>query len=70
MVNADDRGTGRPSSKSTWDLRTLAAADELTDERAKEYHRSLDMKGSGLFVVLCATDRAGRPGRVRAENGR
>ena len=28
-----------------WDLRALAAAEELTDERAQEHHRSLSVAG-------------------------
>nr|WP_246257035.1 hypothetical protein [Amycolatopsis anabasis] len=34
-----------PAEELDWDLRALAAADSLTDERAKEYHDSLAVRG-------------------------
>ncbi|MFD5249200.1 hypothetical protein ACFWIW_31965 [Amycolatopsis sp. NPDC058340] len=34
-----------PAEELAWDLRALAAADSLTDERAKEYHATLAVRG-------------------------
>ncbi|HWD03879.1 MAG TPA: hypothetical protein VG674_15660 [Amycolatopsis sp.] len=34
-----------PAEELEWDLRALAAADELTDERAQEYHSTLAVRG-------------------------
>jgi GNAT superfamily N-acetyltransferase len=34
-----------PAEELAWDLRALAAADSLTDERAREHHSSLAVKG-------------------------
>ncbi len=34
-----------PADELAWDLRALAAADSLTDDRAKEYHASLAVRG-------------------------
>ena len=34
-----------PAEELAWDLRALAAADSLTDDRAKEYHASLAVRG-------------------------
>lgn len=34
-----------PVEKLRWDERALAAADSLTDERAKSYHASLSVRG-------------------------
>jgi len=34
-----------PADELAWDLRALAAADSLTDERAQEYHATLAVRG-------------------------
>lgn len=34
-----------PVDELSWDLRALAAADSLTDERAQEYHSTLAVRG-------------------------
>ena len=34
-----------PHDALTWDMRALAAADELTDERAQAYHQTLTVRG-------------------------
>jgi hypothetical protein len=34
-----------PAEELEWDLRALAAADSLTDSRAREYHSSLAVRG-------------------------
>ena len=34
-----------PAARQEWDLRALAAADALTDDRARTYHASLDVAG-------------------------
>ncbi|WET81880.1 hypothetical protein P3102_12025 [Amycolatopsis sp. QT-25] len=34
-----------PADELAWDLHALAAADSLTDERAKEYHATLAVRG-------------------------
>jgi hypothetical protein len=34
-----------PAEELEWDLRALRAADSLTDERAREHHSSLAVKG-------------------------
>jgi hypothetical protein len=34
-----------PAAELEWDLRALRAADGLTDERAREYHASLAVRG-------------------------
>lgn len=34
-----------PRDELTWDLRALAAADSLTDERAQQHHGSLQVRG-------------------------
>jgi hypothetical protein len=41
MADAQDD----PAEKLRWDERALAAADSLTDERAKSYHASLSVRG-------------------------
>jgi len=46
-----------------WDLQALAAADELTDERAKAYHHTLAVRGfyPSLHLNIAADfDRLGR----------
>lgn len=34
-----------PEAKQEWDLRALAAAESLTEERARSYHESLSVHG-------------------------
>ncbi|RCV49034.1 hypothetical protein [Marinitenerispora sediminis] len=34
-----------PRNELAWDIRALAAADASTDERVKQYHASLDLRG-------------------------
>lgn len=41
MADAQDD----PAAKLLWDERALAAAERLTDERAKSYHASLSVRG-------------------------
>jgi len=51
-----------------WDLQALAAADELTDERAKEYHHTLAVRGfyPSLHLNIAADyDRLGRAEEAR-----
>lgn len=46
-----------PAAELEWDQRALMAADELTDERAQQYHASLAVRGfyPSLYLNL-ATD--------------
>ncbi|WP_433505974.1 hypothetical protein ACQP04_05480 [Pseudonocardia halophobica] len=51
-----------------WDLRALAAADELTDERAQQHHHSLAVAGFYPSLHLNLADvhrRLGDAGRAR-----
>lgn len=51
-----------------WDLRALAAADELTDERAQQHHHSLAVAGFSPSLHLNLADvhrRLGDPVRAR-----
>lgn len=46
-----------------WDLRALAAADSLTDERARAYHASLQVRGFYPSLHLNLADDYARLGR-------
>ncbi|MQA86081.1 MAG: tetratricopeptide repeat protein [Streptosporangiales bacterium] len=48
-----------PNEELAWDLRALEAADELTDDRAKQYHASLSVRGfyPSLHLNLAADYR-------------
>ncbi len=55
-----------------WDLQALAAADELTDERAKAYHHTLAVRGfyPSLHLNIAADyDRLGKPDEAREHLG-
>ena len=57
-----------PAEELRWDLRALAAADELTDERAQEHHHSLAVAGFYPSLHLNLADvhrRLGDAGRAR-----
>ena len=64
-----------PGDELEWDLRALAAADALTDERAQQYHATLAVRGFYPSLHLNLADdyaRLGRPAEahehlVRAE---
>lgn len=59
-----------PQDELMWDLRALAAADELTDERAQAYHASLSVRGfyPSLHLNLAEDYRKlGNVGRARQE---
>ena len=59
-----------PQDELMWDLRALAAAEELTDERAQAYHESLSVRGfyPSLHLNLAEDYRKlGNVGRARQE---
>lgn len=53
-----------PSAALEWDLRALAAADELTDERAQRYHHTLRVAGLRPSLHLNVADDLARLGRI------
>ncbi|MEU6996586.1 hypothetical protein ABZ953_38780 [Streptomyces sp. NPDC046465] len=58
-----------PSDELSWDLRALSAADELTDERLNEHHRSPAVRGfyPSLHLNLAADyAKLGRPAAARS----
>lgn len=57
-----------PAAELSWDLLALAAADELTDERARRHHESLSVAGLYPSLQLNVADayrRVGEPVRAR-----
>ena len=57
-----------PADELAWDERALAAADGLTDERAREYHASLQVRGfyPSLYLNLAADHvKLGDPAAAR-----
>ncbi len=57
-----------PELELEWDLRALAAADSLTDERAQQYHATLAVRGlyPSLYLNLAADyEKLARAGEAR-----
>jgi tetratricopeptide (TPR) repeat protein len=57
-----------PELELDWDQRALAAADRVTDERAKSYHPSMEVRGfyASLYANLAADyERLGRSDEAR-----
>jgi hypothetical protein len=53
-----------PSGELDWDLRALAAADSLTDERAQAYHSTLAVRGFYASLHLNVGSAYEKLGRV------
>jgi hypothetical protein len=53
-----------PADALDWDLRALAAADRLTDERVRRHHESLHVAGFRPSLHLNVADDLARLGRV------
>jgi hypothetical protein len=53
-----------PADELDWDLRALAAADSLTDERAQAHHATLAVRGFYPSLHLNVADDCRRLGRL------